>query len=328
MKDVFLNIFGRAKEKTILIVGDTMIDHYLHGDVTRQSPEAPVPVLLAQRDEYRLGGAANVANNLAKIGVKPLLISIIGKDSNGEKLVQMLDAEGIPTSGLIVTPTRPTTEKLRVIDKSNKQLIRLDFEKTDEIEDRLEDELISRFDKFIKEADGVLISDYAKGVMSPKFIKYVIEQSAAINVPVFVDPKPRHKDFYKNSYLVTPNEKEASEMAGVDSITDENCNEVGKRLAEMLSANVVMTRGSKGMRIFHKSGQIFDVPAKAQEVFDVTGAGDTVISFIALCCVSGLGITESCQLANVAARIVIEKFGTETAKTDEILKILSQEFND
>lgn len=326
MKEIFLNIFGRAKEKTILVVGDIMIDHYLHGDITRQSPEAPVPVLLAERDEYRLGGAANVANNLIKIGVKPILISVIGKDLNGEKLVQMLFAEGIETSGIIVTTSRPTTEKLRVIDKSNKQLIRLDFEKTDEIENRLEDELISRFDKLIKEADGVLISDYAKGVMSPKFIKYVINQSAIVNIPVFADPKPRHKDFYKNSYVLTPNEKEASEMTGVDSITDENCNEVGKQLAQTLSTNIVMTRGSKGMRIFHKEGNIFDVPAKAQEVFDVTGAGDTVISFIASCCICGLGLTEACQLANVAARIVIEKFGTETVKMNEILKILSQEF--
>ncbi|OGJ51915.1 hypothetical protein A2336_03040, partial [Candidatus Peregrinibacteria bacterium RIFOXYB2_FULL_41_88] len=233
MKERFLKIFEQFKKKTILVVGDTMLDHYLHGTVSRQSPEAPVPVLLAERDEYRLGGAANVANNLARIGATPILVSIIGKDTNGEKLVQMLDAEGISTRGLIVTVDRPTTEKLRVIDNGNKQLIRLDFEKTEEIGERLEDELISRFDKLLKEADGVLISDYAKGVMSPSFIKYVIEECAKTKTPVFIDPKPRHKDFYKNSFLLTPNEKEASEMAGVEAITDGNCNEVGKRLADM-----------------------------------------------------------------------------------------------
>ena len=318
IKDILKKFSG----KTILVIGDLMVDHYLYGSVERQSPEAPVPVLLAKQDEYRLGGAANVANNLKKLGAGVLLVSMVGEDPKGEKLVEMLEVEGIDVTGIVRTKDYPTTEKLRVIDNHNKQLIRLDFERTDDISGILEDEMISRYDQLSKDADGVIISDYAKGVMSPRLIKYVIERCNAVNMPVFVDPKPKHKDAYKGAYLMTPNENESAEMGEVDVITDENCDEVGKRLQEELSTNVVMTRGKKGMHVFYKDDGVFDVPTKAEEVFDVTGAGDTVICANALACTAGANITEACEVANAAAHSVIGKFGTETTTQDDILEIL------
>lgn len=317
-------ILEKFSDKTVLVIGDVMIDHYLYGTVNRQSPEAPVPVLLAARDEYRLGGAANVANNLSKLGGKVSLISMIGNDPNGDKLTQMLEAEGLPTNGFVRSNDYPTTEKLRVIDNHNKQLIRLDFEKTEDISGTPEDDLISKFDQLSKQADGVLISDYAKGVMSSRLLKYVIEQCAAMNVPCFVDPKPNHKDSYKGAFLITPNEKEAAEMIDIPEITDENCNEVGERLKQELSTNVVLTRGKKGMKVFYKDDGIFDVPTQAEEVFDVTGAGDTVVAAIALACTCGADIQVACKVSNAAAHAVISKFGTEVVTQDEILEILNK----
>ncbi|MBU1018876.1 MAG: D-glycero-beta-D-manno-heptose-7-phosphate kinase [Patescibacteria group bacterium] len=318
MKEILEQFSG----KTILVIGDIMIDHYLYGSVSRQSPEAPVPVLLAKKDEYRLGGAANVSNNILKLGGKVALVSMVGEDSNGEKLRQMLEAEGLNTDYLVTSSAYPTTEKLRVIDDHNKQLIRLDFEKTDDVHGVLEDELIAKFDEALKTADGVLISDYAKGVMSPRVTKYVIERCG--QKLCFIDPKPTHKDSYKGAFLITPNEKEAAEMAGVPSVTDENCNEVGNKLKNELDSSIVMTRGSKGMRIFHTDGGVFDIPTHAQTVFDVTGAGDTVVAAIALALSSGANIVNTCKIANAAAQKVIEKFGTEVVSTEEILSILSK----
>lgn len=318
-------ILKKFSGKNILVIGDCMVDHYLYGTVGRQSPEAPVPVLLAKRDEYRLGGAANVANNIQKLGAKATLISMVGEDPKGDKLVQMLEVEGIATGGIISTKDYPTTEKLRVIDDRNKQLIRLDFERADDIEGVLEDEFISRFDRLSKDADAVIISDYSKGVMSPRLIKYVIERGKSVNMPVLVDPKPKHTNSYNQAFLITPNEKEAAEMAGIDAITDDNSREIGKQLQQTLSANIVMTRGNKGMQVFCKDDGVFDIPTMAEEVFDVTGAGDTVISTIAVACACGATISEACEIANAAAHVVIGKFGTETVTQEDIIKLLSNE---
>jgi len=316
----FSQILAEFRGKNILIVGDVMIDHYLHGTVSRHSPEAPVPVLLAEKDEYRLGGAANVAHNIVKLGGNPLLVSMCGADDKGENLIRLLNESGISHEGLVRSKDYPTTEKLRVVDKLNKQLIRLDFERADDITGLLEDSLISKFDKYFKDASAVIISDYAKGVMSPQFIRYVIERSQS--KPVFIDPKPKHKEFYKNAFLLTPNEKEAAEMSGIDEVNDGNCDEIGKRLTIELNANVVITRGKKGMKAYMKDDGNFEVPTKAEEVFDVTGAGDTVISTIALAYASGADVLDACQIANLAAHVVIGKFGTETSTIEEISKLL------
>lgn len=320
MKEILQQFTG----KTVLVIGDLMVDHYLYGSVSRQSPEAPVPVLLAKKDEYRLGGAANVANNISELGGKVSLVSMIGNDLNGEKIFQMLEVEGVDTSGIVTASSYPTTEKLRVIDDANKQLIRLDFEKTEDISGTLEDELIVKFDEAFQGANGVLISDYAKGVMSPSLIKYVIECCNAEGIPCFIDPKPGHKDAYKGAFLITPNENEAAEMAEIDGITDENCDEVGKRLSAELETSIVLTRGKRGMKVYYKDDGVFEVLTKAEEVFDVTGAGDTVIAAIALSCVCGAKIVEACEIANAAAHVVIEKFGTEVSSIDEILEILKK----
>jgi len=315
-------VLAKFASQTIMVVGDVMIDHYLYGSIGRQSPEAPVPVLLAQRDEYRLGGASNVANNLRSLGANVILLSLIGEDDKGDKIVSMLSGRGIDPSNLVRTNTYTTTEKLRVIDNNNKQLIRLDFEKTADISGELEETFVSAFDRLIDSVSGIIVSDYAKGVMSARFLQHLITKSNSLNKPVFVDPKPKHKDSYRQAFLITPNEKEAAEMADVTSITDDNSHEVGKKLQEELSSNIVLTRGKKGMQVFYKADGVFDVPTKAEEVFDVTGAGDTVISTIALACTSGADIEMACELANSAAHVVISKFGTETATTDDILKLL------
>ncbi|MBS3096374.1 bifunctional hydroxymethylpyrimidine kinase/phosphomethylpyrimidine kinase [Candidatus Woesearchaeota archaeon] len=301
MKQRLLKILEQFKNKKILVIGDIMLDKYIWGDVSRISPEAPVQVVNVMRETYEAGGAANVANNVSALTGNAFMAGIAGNDEAKRILLDELSKKGIDTGGIFLDKDKPTTQKVRIIGKSQ-QLLRVDYEKKEHVHKDIEGKMISFLDKIIKQVDVIVVSDYAKGV---------------ITKAVIVDPKPKHKDLYANVTLVTPNNAEASEMTGIED-GDESVLEMGSKLLKYLNANVLVTRGEKGMSLFEKDGITTHIPAKAKEVYSIIGAGDTVVATIALALASGADLKEAATLANIAAGIKVGKIGTASVSIEEI----------
>jgi len=291
----------------ILVVGDIILDTYLFGKVERVSPEAPVPILEVEGEEFRLGGAANVAKNLSSLGVNTILCGVVGKDSHANIIKSLLKEEGI--KACLVEDERPTTRKTRVVSR-NQQLLRIDWES----KERVRGETLKALLGFISEEEvhGVVVSDYAKGVVTKELMSFLRDRFTF----VAVDPRPVNKYLYKGVSLVTPNEKELKAMTGEGEVE-----ELGKKLKEELSLDsLVVTQGEKGMTLFREEVRHF--PARARKVYDVTGAGDTVIASLTAFVLAGASWDEACELANLAAGIVVGEFGTASVSPDRLLEEL------
>ena len=302
-------LLSKLRNLKILVVGDIILDSYLIGKVERISPEAPVPIVEVQKEEFRLGGAGNVAKNLSSLGVETYLCGVVGKDESGNILKELIENNGIKAH--LVEDDRPTTKKTRVVSLSQ-QLLRIDWES----KERIKGESLESLKDFIKEikVDGIIISDYAKGVITKEVVEVIKEKK------VFwaIDPRPINKSLYSGASLMTPNEKELRELM---KPLEGSVEELGSKLKKELQLNtLVITRGAKGMTLF--SEEVKHFPARARKVYDVTGAGDTVIATLTAFRLAGASWEEACELANLCAGIVVGEFGTASVKPEQILEEL------
>jgi rfaE bifunctional protein kinase chain/domain len=303
------------KGKKILVLGDFMIDEYIEGVVERISPEAPVPVVEAKDITVRPGGAANVVANLLTLGAQVTAAGVVGNDQPGKELKELLKNYGASTELLLTDSSRPTTRKTRIV-ASSQQLLRVDWESKEEVNREIERELLSFLLDSYKMYDAVIVSDYGKGVVTPQLFKYTAEIRKY--TPVLVDPKEKNFPIYREVTTMTPNVKETYQAVGLKPEDDEKAERAGKKLIEKFSLEfAVITRSEKGISVVTKE-EARHIPTRAKQVFDVTGAGDTVISAFTLAMVSGADPFTAAEVANIAAGIVVGKLGTATVTLEEL----------
>ena len=321
------SLLDKFKGKEIIVIGDVMLDHFVKGSVSRISPEAPVPVVNVEREDFVAGGAGNVAVNLAALGAKPIVISVSGDDANGIILKNFLEQKSADTSKIVTDDTRPTTQKVRIIAE-RQQVVRVDRESKTRINKEISAQCLANFKEALKTAKGVIMSDYGKGMLSDYNIQDIIKACRAKNIPVCVDPKIDNFLKYKNITCMTPNTKEAWEGMGLPPKKDEkSILDLGKKILKTLKADsILITRSAQGMSLFEKAKtpKITTIKATAKEVFDVTGAGDTVISVFTLALACKASLKDAAFIANKAAGIVVAKLGTATVSVDEIRGVLDK----
>lgn len=306
----------------VVLLGDVMLDRFLWGTVTRISPEAPVPVVRLGSESTLLGGAGNVARNLLALGAGVNLVGVVGRDRGGEQFRECLEKAGLNGAGLIEIPDRTTTIKTRVI-AHHQQVVRIDCEVTEQLPPPARSALIRRTISGLPAARALLISDYDKGVISSEVLSGVLPAAERARIPIAVDPKPSNYEHYRPVTVVTPNAREAREMAGLRGREDPDHLEAGETIRKHLGcAAVLLTQGERGMTLFQASDRPLHVPAVAKEVFDVTGAGDTVIAVLTLALAAGASLGEAAILANVAAGEVVGKLGTAVVTPEELLTAL------
>jgi D-glycero-beta-D-manno-heptose-7-phosphate kinase len=309
---------------TVLIVGDVMLDQFVVGKVSRISPEAPVPVVTYERDEYRPGGAANVANNVRALGGNVELVGLTGADSAGQRLRQLMTACGIGTSGLVVDPSRRTTTKLRVVTTRNLQVARIDYESDHEVTGDVEALMIAEVGRLIERANVVLVSDYLKGSITRPVMEKVVAAGRTRGIPILVDPKVPHLHLYAGVTLVTPNDHEAEIATHLRVRTTGEAVAAAQLFRDHTGCfDVLITRGEHGMCLLNGPDAVH-YAAAAREVADVTGAGDTVIATTALSLAAGASLKDACGLANQAAGVVVQKFGPATLTQDELLAAVAR----
>jgi len=310
-------ILNNFKEKNILVLGDLMLDKYIFGSVDRISPEAPIQVVNVKKEKYIPGGAANVCNNLSSLGCRAYICGVVGNDEPGKILLSGLSDKNIEGELVFMEEEKPTTQKIRIVSQ-NQQLLRIDYEDTACIKSMTEEKIIDFIKNDFNHFDAVIVSDYAKGVVTENIMDRLIKKAVEKEKKVIIDPKPKNKNFYKNSFLITPNLKEASKMSGIFYEEEESIREMALSMVKEMSSNILITCGDKGMYLMEKMGDAHHLPAKAREVYDVTGAGDTVIATISLCLAAGATLREAALIANYAAGIVVRKAGTATTTAEEI----------
>ncbi|WP_297446095.1 D-glycero-beta-D-manno-heptose-7-phosphate kinase [Desulfurobacterium sp.] len=315
-------ITEKFRGKKILVIGDLMIDEYISGKVERISPEAPVPVVEAKEIAAKPGGAANVAVNLKMLGAKPIVLGVVGNDEKGKMLEQMLKKRGIDTSLLIKDEMRPTTVKTRIIAGAQ-QLLRVDWESKEYLNREIVLKIIEEFREDFKEFDGIIISDYGKGVITEELFKAAAEVKKSGKI-VTLDPKERNFHLYHDVTAMTPNMKETYQAVGIYPETEETAEKAGKKLIEKFKLDLALiTRSEKGMSLI-KRDKSYHIPAKAKQVYDVTGAGDTVIAVFTLSLVAGASPEKAAEIANIAGGIVVGKLGTAFVKPEEIEKAIEE----
>jgi rfaE bifunctional protein kinase chain/domain len=311
-----------ARDRTVLILGDLMLDHFVIGRVDRISPEAPVPVVQFDHESYRLGGAANVAHNVAALGGRVEIAGLVGNDAEGARLVGELREAGIGTGGVLSDSSRCTTRKLRVVTTRNQQVARVDYECDTPAAAALEAELVKKVREAATHADVVLISDYQKGAVTEATAQAAIAGARGRGVPSLVDPKVPHIDYYAGASLITPNHHEAEAVTLMRIRTAEEARAAAQRFRERAKCDAVLiTRGEHGMWLLSQDGE-FDLPAEAREVSDVTGAGDTVIATMALGLSARASLADAARLANRAAGLAVARFGPVAISRDELLSAL------
>ena len=318
----FREIVNQFKQKRILVIGDVMIDAYLRGNVNRVSPEAPVPIVSLQKEEDRLGGAANVAINLVSMGASAIICSVIGKDKSGDKMLELLEENSISAEGLIFSSSRQTTVKTRIIG-NNQHLLRVDSEQTNDINSLEEDELIAKVHSILESnIDAIIFEDYNKGVLTERVISEIIELANSKGVLTTVDPKSKNFFAYKNVSLFKPNLKELKEGVGMNFSFSENDqfeNAVNKLESKLDNTISFVTLSEHGVFIKDKNEQHY-IPAHIRNIADVSGAGDTVISLATLCLTAGLPIREIAEIANLAGGLVCEKSGVVSIDRDLLIE--------
>ena len=311
-------LLDRARGRAILIVGDLMLDHFVIGRVDRISPEAPVPVVQFDHESYRLGGAANVAHNVAALGGSVEIAGVVGNDAEGTRLLADLRRVGIGTAAVVVDRDRCTTRKLRVVTTRNQQVARIDYECDRAVEGDIESALAGKIREAASRADVVLVSDYQKGSVTAATAQAAISAAAARGVPSLVDPKVPHIDLYAGASLVTPNHHEAAAVTLQRIRNAGEARSAAQRFRELARCeSVLITRGEHGMWLLSPDGE-FDLPAEAREVSDVTGAGDTVIAAMALGLAGGGSLRDAARLANRAAGLAVARFGPVAITAEEL----------
>jgi D-beta-D-heptose 7-phosphate kinase/D-beta-D-heptose 1-phosphate adenosyltransferase len=313
-------ILTNARRSHIAVLGDVMLDEFIWGEVTRISPEAPVPVVNIQRESTRLGGAANVLANIAALGATARVVGVVGNDSAAEKLRAALRDQGSKQGeeSLIVDEQRPTTIKTRII-AHNQMVVRADREHRAQVNGSVEGRIIEVMKEVLAHADALVISDYDKGVVTPRVLGEILPL-AYQRIPVLVDPKIRNFDSYRPATVVTPNHHEALRLTNSEEDTDEGLKIAAAKIRQRLACDAVLiTRGDRGMMLIQGDNDPVCIGTAAREVFDVTGAGDTVIATLATAMAAGASMKEAAVLANHAAGIVVGKLGTATATSQEVI---------
>jgi D-beta-D-heptose 7-phosphate kinase/D-beta-D-heptose 1-phosphate adenosyltransferase len=313
----------------VLVIGDLIMDHFIWGKVRRISPEAPVPVVEVDSEDLLLGGSANVANNIASLGGIANVTGVVGTDDDGRKFVQKLKELKLSTTGIIKINNRPTTIKTRII-AHGQQVVRFDREDSKRISSVACAKVMAHIKKSLATTDVVVLSDYAKGLITEGMFDQTIKLCKARGIPVAVDPKVEHFGYYYGATVVTPNNLEASTASGIEITDSESLTRAGRKLTKTLGcAALLITRGEHGMSLFESSGKHKNlkethIPTVAKEVFDVSGAGDTVIGVMALALGARADYTEAAALANFAAGVVVGKIGTATLTTKELKKAVTE----
>ena len=313
------DILERAAFTSVLVVGDVMLDQFLVGRVDRISPEAPVPIVAFDHEEYRIGGAGNVAHNVVALGGGTMLAALVGEDAAGERLARELRAHGVDTSGLVVDAQRKTTTKVRVVTTRNQQVARVDYETDHEAAGTIEDALVARAADLGAGAGAIVVSDYLKGSITRRLLAGLAAVSRDRGVPLLVDPKIPHIDYYAGATIIKPNHHEAEVATGRRIRTADDARDAARAFRDRAGcAGVLVTRGEHGMWLLH-DGFEGHLPSTAREVADVTGAGDTVIAVLALALAAGADAAEAASLANHAAGVVVAKFGPATVSAAELI---------
>ncbi|HET7114216.1 MAG TPA: D-glycero-beta-D-manno-heptose-7-phosphate kinase [Pyrinomonadaceae bacterium] len=312
-------ILRTLRDRNVVVLGDVMLDEFVWGDVTRISPEAPVPVVDVRRESVHLGGAANVLANLIALGARGSVVGVVGNDDAGKRLRNGLRELGTEANdNLIVDEVRPSTIKTRIIAHSQ-LVVRADRESRTPVSSQIEQQIVSRLQEALREADAFVVSDYDKGVVTPRILGEILPY-AYERVPVLIDPKLRNFNYYKPATLVTPNHLEALRMSDSEDHTDDGSHHAASVIRNKLGCDAVLiTRGDRGMMLLEAGGEPVYVNTAAREVYDVTGAGDTVIAALAAALAAGTTMLEAATLANHAAGIVVGKVGTATATADELI---------
>jgi D-beta-D-heptose 7-phosphate kinase/D-beta-D-heptose 1-phosphate adenosyltransferase len=315
----YIDGFSQAK---IFVIGDIILDEYVWGEVSRISPEAPVPVVDVTRKTKMLGGAANVIHNLSTLGASPVLCGVIGEDRPGRKITSKIKDMGLNPDGIVLEQGRPTSVKTRVIAQ-NQQVVRFDRERRSDISRESLERLLDIIRKNLNSIDAIVVSDYGKGVISSNLMKGLREMVRDASIIIAVDPKTGNFEYYHEVDVITPNHHEAGIFCHIDIVDDNTLMQAGKHMLGKLNCrSVLITQGRDGMTLFEKGGEITHIPTVAKQVFDVTGAGDTVVSTFSLGLASGLDLKSSAILSNFAAGIVVGEVGTSTVKAEELKRIL------
>ena len=317
-------LIARFPARRLVVFGDLMLDEFIWGQVRRISPEAPVPVVEVRRETWHLGGAGNVVSNLLELGAKAAPVGIVGEDDAARIMRDRFAERGADAAGLVPAPARPTTRKTRIVAHSQ-QMVRADREDASPIQGPLEDRVLAAFDQALADADAVIISDYDKGLLTPRALAHAISAAHARNRIVCLDPKIKNFLHYRQVDVVTPNQIEAERASGIEITDEQSLRAAAARIRDLLACkNVLITRGEHGMSLLDEQGQLSSIPTVAREVFDVTGAGDTVIATLTLALASGARLDEAAILANYAAGIVVGKVGTATVSRDELLASIQE----
>ena len=318
-RDRLIALLEAMRHRRVVVVGDAMLDIYLLGDVERISPEAPVPVVHVQERRYRLGGAANVAANVAAIGAEVTLVAAIGDDTRGEQMRTELAAAGIRDTGVITIAARPTTSKTRVVAR-NQQMVRFDEEDDTLLEGQALADLQARLAVVLRDADAVLLEDYNKGLLTPAVIAGAIGTARQRGVPSVVDPKYRHFFEYRGATVFKPNRRELEAALGA-AVDLEHADALPAVMTRLEVDNLLLTLGPKGMALLDKEGQITRMPTQAREVYDVSGAGDTVTAWVGTALAAGASVMEAAELGNYAAGIEVSKTGVAVVAPEEVLDL-------
>jgi D-beta-D-heptose 7-phosphate kinase / D-beta-D-heptose 1-phosphate adenosyltransferase len=325
MKEKFKCFFNTSERPKILIVGDLILDEYIWGGVHRISPEAPVPILETRSENLALGGAANVANNLVGLGCEVHLCGAIGQDEKGDKLLQTIHDRSIQTEGIFRFVHRPTTSKMRII-AHNQQILRVDKEDNRPITEETEKKLIQYINQIIPGMDGIICSDYHKGILTEKVIKAIMHRAQKYQKSVIVDPKSSDFSLYKGATVITPNLREVDRSVPIKINDKEDLGRSAEYLLNLTKAQAILiTQGKDGMSLFQNKEEPVSIPTVAKEVFDVTGAGDTVISVFSMAVFVGFDYKEAAWLSNMAASVVVGKVGTAVVTLEEINEFLQEE---
>ena len=317
-----ISSFHKAK---VLVVGDLILDEFIWGKVSRISPEAPVPVVWVDSENFMPGGASNVASNIRAMGGQVYLAGVVGNDERGRVLRSLLKDKGVNADGIFTDNSRPTIQKTRVI-AHHQQVVRVDREEVRPLSENVLKEIMGYIHDRLKEVDALIIEDYGKGVIVPKLVQEAVKVAKKYNKIITVDPKETHFSYYQGVTTITPNHHEAASAVGFAIKDDASLVKAGKKLLEKLKCETVLiTLGENGMSLFQKGKPMIKIPTIAQEVFDVSGAGDTVIGTYTLARAVKASAMEAAHISNCAAGIVVGKVGVATTGTEELLERIKKE---
>ena len=317
-----MNLQDRLAAVRVMVLGDIMLDQYWWGSVERISPEAPVPVVRLNRTSVVPGGAANVAANVAGLGATPILVGCIGTDAEGKQLKQHLATNSIDSEHLIEIADRTTSVKTRVVAHSQ-HVVRVDRETINSIDSKTEAIVIDRVRELLDSTDLLIISDYAKGTLTSPVLESAIQDARSRKIPVLIDPKGKNYSKFKGASVITPNRREAAEACSLDEHRDDVVRMAGRRLLSELGLDaIIITEGEKGMTLFEGNAPETSFKAEAHEIYDVTGAGDTVIATLGVAMAAGVSLIDAVRLANTAASLVVEQVGTTAISSERLFEKL------